>query len=369
MPAQKTTTEPKAYLFRGDGDYQKAQALKELLAGIVSPDFADFDLEELEGNTATTDRVMAGLNVPPFGSPRRVVLMRYANKMDKDEQKLLAEKLPSGPDAGLLVLHTPAADKVDGKPKAGSDVVGELSKAVRKVGKVWEMAPLKGAGGIAEVKRYAQGLVSEAGCKIDPDALELLHVRVGFDFNVIGTEVEKLVRYVGDEERITKSVVAEVTSETPEEKVFALVDAIGARNQALALRLLENVFEYGGDPRGEAPRVLALICRQMRLIWQVRTLQESGVRGMSRDSVPGDVAEMLPSSGNLLDHLATRSWTARRLIEQAALFTFPQLTQCFEEIELADLLLKGVEPGPDDPRMIMDLLVVKLASVGKPQRR
>ncbi len=365
MAATKTTTDIKAYLFRGDGDYQKAIALKELLASIVDPDFSDFDMEELEGNNSTCDRVMAGLNVPPFGSPRRIVLMRYANKMDKEEQKKLAEKIASAPDAGLLIMHTPAADKVDGKPAKGSDVVGELSKAIRKVGKVWEMPPLKGKAGIAETKQFAQSLFNKAGCKIDPDALELLQTRVGFDFNIIGTEVEKLIRYAGDKAHVTRRIVAEVTCETPEERIFNLVDAIGNQSQAQSLHLLENVFEYGGDPRGEAPRALSMISRQIRLIWQVKVLQEARVRGLSKDGVPEQIAQQLPSVGNVFDFLATKAWLGPKLLNQASAFTFPQLIRCFEEIERADLVLKGIEQGPDDARLVMDLLVVNLAAAGK----
>jgi len=369
MAAPKAIAEPKAYLFRGDGDFQKAIALKELLDSIVSPDFADFDLEELEGNTATCDRIMAGMNVPPFGSDRRVVLVRYANKIDKEQQKFLAEKLASAPDQGFLILHTPAADKVDGKPVKGSDVVGELSKAVRKVGKVWELPYMFGKERATQTKQFARGLFDQAGFKVDPDALELLQNRVGDDFNTIGTEVEKLLQYTADKRRVTKKDVSEVTCETAEERVFSLIDAIGARNQSLALHFVENLFEQGGDPRGEAPRMLSMIARQLRLIWQTRILHESGIRGINRASTPTEIVESFPASPNLFDVVSTKAWMARKLFEQAAMFTFPQLARCFEEVEQADMMLKGmVESGTDDATLVMEMLVVKLAASGKPSQ-
>ena len=54
--------------------------------------------------------------------------------------------------------------------------------------------------------------------------------RVGLDFAVIDTEARKLIDYSGDSEQITSADVSLVTSETPEEKVFKMVDAVAARN-------------------------------------------------------------------------------------------------------------------------------------------
>ena len=51
--------------------------------------------------------------------------------------------------------------------------------------------------------------------------------------------------------------MAKVTSETPEEKVFKLVDAIGTKRPADAIALLDQLFETGDRPEDEAPKVLS----------------------------------------------------------------------------------------------------------------
>lgn len=347
----------KAYLFRGDDDYRKQQELAKLLQSLVVADFADFDLEQMEGDSATADRVITGLNVPAFSQGRRVVLVKHANKMPAEEQQKLASHLGKTPDSNCLVLVNPAAEKSEGRVKKGSEVVGELSRAVRKVGEVKEFGRMRAN----EAEAFARSMFAQAGKKIDAGAVKAFVQRVGTDSSVIVSEGQKLIDYAGDSDRISAQDIVTVTSETPEEKIFKLVDAIGARNQAGALKLLDELFETGDDPNADAPRTLATIARQFRLIWQARLLAEAGVRGFDKASVPADVKAMLPSDPNILDLVARQYWQRGRLNAQASAFTRTELARCFEVIARADKALKGIEGGIEDPQAVMELLVLELA--------
>jgi DNA polymerase-3 subunit delta len=360
-PAAKSTDAPKAYVFAGDDDFRKQRELDDLLASLVAPDFADFDLEHMEGNSATADRIMAGLGIPPFSSSRRVVLVKYANKMDEDEQKKLASQLAKAPATGCLILVSPAPERTDGKPRKGSEIIGDLSKAVRKVGRVIRVGEEKGRERTDNARRFAQSLFAEAGKKIDSATLAAFLQRAGTDFSVLSTEARKLIDYSGDSQSITTQDVAKVTSETPEEKVFKLVDAIGARKPADAMRYLDELFETGDKPEGQSPKVLANIARAFRLIWQVKMLTSAGVRVFRKDSVPEDVRALLPSNPNLLDLLSRQSWQEERLKAQAGRVTREQLTRSFDAIARADAMLKGIEGDIEDARMVMELLVLELS--------
>jgi len=360
-PAAKTTESPRAYLIAGDDDFRKQRELDDLLGKLVAPDFADFDLERLEGDTATADRVMAGLGIPPFSSPKRVVLVKYANKMDENEQKKLAGRLEGVPESGCLVLISPAPEKADGKPKKGSEVIGDLSRAVRKIGKVIRVEEKKGRDGTADARQFAQSLLAQAGKRIDNAALTQFIQRVGMDFSIIGTEAQKLIDYAGDSNTITAADVAKVTSEMPEEKVFKLVDAIAARKPDLAMMHLNALFETGDRPESEAPKALSNIARQFRLIWQAKMLIAAGFRDLrhiGKDSVPEDLRAMLPTSPNIF---TIADWQRERLEPQAARFTREQLVRALEAIAEADAALKGIEGDVEDPRVIMELLVLRLA--------
>ncbi len=357
----KSTDPPRAYLLKGDDDYQKQQALDKLLATLVSDDFIDFDLEYLEGDSATADRVMAGLNVPPFGSGRRVVLVRYANKMQPEEQEKLASRLERIPQSGCLMLVNPAAEKSDGRPKKGSEVIGDLSRAVRKVGEVREFGAERGMEKTGLATDFAKGRFATARKKISPQALRLFLQRAGTDFSIIDTEAQKLIDYSGDSPEITERDVAAVTSETPEEKIFKLLDAVGGRDKAQALRLLGELFEAGTSPDADAPKTLSTLARQFRLIWQIKMLVDAGVSAFTKAAVPDDIRRDLPSDPNILDVLARQAWQTKRLTEQARRFSRKDLARCFTAIARADAMLKGAAGDIEDPKLVMEMLVVELA--------
>ncbi|MGB9619046.1 MAG: hypothetical protein ACPL7K_01385, partial [Armatimonadota bacterium] len=127
---------------------------------------------------------------------------------------------------------------------------------------------------------------------------------------------------------------------------------------ATAMKLLDELFESGDDPRADAPRALAMIARQFRLIWQARMLMDAGVKRFEKEAVPAEVRTALPASGSLLD---VPAWQATRAARQARNFPYTELARCFEALARADAALKGAEGDIDDPRTIMELLVIELA--------
>jgi len=353
----------KVYLLKGDDDYRKARELKRLLDALVSNEFIDFDLEHLEGDSATSDRIMAGLSMPPFGSARRVVLVKYVNKMHPDEQAKLALKLDKIPSTSCLLLVNPAAEKSNGKPKRGSEIIGELAKAVRRVGQVLTFGAEGRRENMANARQLAQELFSKAGKKVDPAALKLFIERVGVDSAIVYSEACKLIDYVGDSDKITQQDIDAVASETPEEKVFKLIDAVAAGKRASALTILNELFETGTSPDADAPRTLATLVRQFRLIWQMKMLIEAGVRSYAKNDVPQEIKAVLPLNPNILDILTKQSWQVDRLITQAQRFSRRSLASCFKAIAQADAMLKGAEGNVNDPKLVMELLIINLLGV------
>jgi DNA polymerase-3 subunit delta len=353
---------PRAHLLKGDDEYRKQRALRELLDSLVAPDFADFDLEQLEGDTATCQRVMAGVNVPPFSSDQRVVLVKYANKMNRDEQKKLSEKLASIPDSACLIMVNPAPEKDRGKPKKGSEIIGELSRAIRKIGQVKEFGGERGSKATELSVPFIKQCFAAAGKTIDGRTVEMFRRRIGNDFAVINTESMKVINYSGNADKITPEMIEHVTSETPEEKIFKTVDAIGTRNAGTAVQNLQELFDAGNDPRADAPSALSNIARHFRLVWQMKLLQEAGIRGVSKDSIPENVKQMLPKDPSIIDVLSRQAWQEAKYAQQARAFTYDMLVDAFTAIEEADLRLKAIIPGPDDPQAILELLVMRLCS-------
>lgn len=353
--ANKPVIDPlvRVYLFEGKEDALKQEALAKLTAQVVDQSFADFDTEVFEGDSITAQRVLGAAAAPPFGSPKRLVVVKRANHIPSAEQEAIAPKLAGLPDSAALVFIVPTPEMKDNKPKAGSNVIAKFAKAVGEVGAVIKFAALRPE----DAAQVVSAKFSAAGKKIDSRAARKLVDRVGSDLSILGTEIRKLIDFCGDKESITVADVEFVTEQAPEERVWNLLDAVGARNLPDALRLLREVLDSGGRIEGEAPRLLALLMRQLRFVWQVRSLHEMG----ERLGNPSDKAmESLPSENNVVTFLRKAPYHTQRLQAQARNFTLSELQQCFEYAASADLAVKGAEGEIQDPTVILELLVINL---------
>ena len=141
-----------------------------------------------------------------------------------------------------------------------------------------------------------------------------------------------------------------------------MVDAIGAHKPDEAMCYFKELFDTSDHPAADAPKVLANIARTFRLMWQYKMLYQQGVRKFDKSSVPPHLQAYLPSSPNLLDILSRQSWQERRIQSSSSRLSQQQLMHSFDAIAKADAMLKGIEGGIEDARIIMELLVLKLAS-------
>jgi len=343
-------------LLKGDDDELKRRRLEEILAE-VPPDFADFDIDLLEGDTATADRIIAGLNIIPFGAEKRLVVVRFANKMPRDEQERLVGRLDRIPATGCLVLVNPAVDRKDGKEPRGSSVIGDLSKAIRRLGKVEDFGKLD--------KKFAAELArttfEKLGVSVDARGFALFMQRVGQDSSTIINEGRKLACYVGESRKVTYKDVVEAVTEPDEEKVFKLIDAVADRNQSKSVAYIGEFFDSGNNPDADAPRLLGMLARQFRHLWQFKMLHEAGASNLSKTGVSAETRAALPSQDNLLDLVARQKWQEDRLGRQAQKFSRTDLCRCFEAVAESDAMLKGLVGGIDDPRVIMELLVIRIS--------
>jgi len=348
------------YLFEGTDDGLKERAIEELAEELIDPASRDFDFEVIDGSSATAQRVISAAGITPFSSRARVVLVRRANQMPESEQKSLALMLPGVPQSACLILMVPAAESSDGKQKKGSSLVPELAEAARKCGSVRRFD----RGKKEDVTRLASELLAREGKRARGDVLTLLAERSGGDSNILASEIRKLADYVGERLEITAQDVRVVTAETLEERIFALVDAIGQRNEARAVALTREYMDSAARSDAAALRLLTMIARQLRFLWQASILQQAGVRlGAPLGDLPENLRDSLPRDGNIVQLIRRHAWQARKLDAQARNFNRTAIARALELVAEADLTLKGIDDRSGDPRTVAELLVLRLCRI------
>jgi DNA polymerase-3 subunit delta len=342
----------RAYIFFGEDDWEKRQALALLRQQTTDETFADFDVEELDAGAASVEAVAASVSQFPFGSPRRLVIVRNAEHYRRREAAAAAERLaafiPQLGSVSTLVLLVSS----DGERQAATALGAKLDKAVEAAGAVVKF----GALGPEGMMRWAVHEAKLIGRTLEPRAAERLVEACHGDRRVLASELDKAVLLAGDAPVVTLEMVEQVVIDDPEDVMFQLVDAITAGNTARALSLLRETIDREGKAAAAAPRLLSLLGRQFRLLHQAASLDAMGHPASKLKQLPAEVLSELPAEGSIL----SVAWKSGELYRHARRWGHQRIGTAMRLLLECDLSNKGAEMGMPDPETNLQMLVVRL---------
>jgi DNA polymerase-3 subunit delta len=331
----------RVYLLHGKEEGQKSAVLRRLRDELVAD---EFDRAHLDAQEVDLSIILAeAMSIPAFSS-RRVVFVRGVQHLKSADIESLVDVIVRLPYSTHLVLYTHAES--DEEERKGTAVPAKLLNAVDKQGVVIECKPLTAAG----FEGWLQAQLQAAGKEMTSDAIERFIFLTAGSTAVAQTEMEKVLLYVGDRPAIHREDVETVVSRTVEAQVFKLVDAIAEGDAASAMRLLQDVLVSGGRAEAVVPRLLALIARQFRLLWQMRLRIEYGAQ----------CEQWFPAEPNLAQLLSRQRFLEHNLREQAQQLPLETLKAAFERLHTADRVMKGIDEGEHDPRKVIERLVIDL---------
>ena len=358
----------RAYLFTGESDQRRKAAVEEIIHVLIDADSEIFDLEVVDGDSASAADILAAVCTAPFASERKVVVVERVDRLEQEDQERIARFLSKLTPKSCLVMlmaeeSSPRAkqksrakekktEKDDGtadKRKKGLNP--DLKKSVKAHGKIVTFARLKAA----QLEQIAAAEAKKQGKQIERRALLLLSRSVGENAAVLQREVEKLAVHAGDRNTITLEDVESVACRSPEDQVFQLMDAIGARRSDQAIRLLDNTLASSAKPENEVQRILALFGRHFRLLYQLEFLKSAGVKRLY--SVPDELQALLMKELNVL---SLPDWQRRKLLAQTNFFSLEQLQHCLKRVLACELTTKGLGDETSSRRLSLEMLVVRL---------
>lgn len=315
------------FLMAGEESYFIDKA-REWILSMLFPDAAGRQdgLEKLQG-AVDTDKVIRLLENAPFLTDKNVVFWQdppflAVKKTDgeKPEKKTKDKKqarwldyLQNLPPYSYLILQ--AAHKPDKRKK--------IYKTLEQYGMVLEAEPIR-AWNIGE---WLQGKLQSMHRDMDRGArayfARAVSVMDKIDLTYLDTELSKLPLY-SDRQRYTQQDLETVFSSLPEVSSFALLDAVSERNGRRALMLLRRQFEDGTY----FTRILALLVRHVRQLWQAKVLMGQGIRGRA-----------------LAKPMSLNPYIAEKVGQAAAAFPESVLERGMLELIDADYLLKTGQAG------------------------
>lgn len=340
-------------LLWGDADVLKDRALRDLVDATLDESEREYGLIRLDADEAGLDGVVAEMQSGSLMAPRRLLVVREITELTNAQQKKLAKRLT--PQSGLMVVMI-ASKQASERSYGKAPVAADLRRAIEEAGQILQFrSPREN-----QLPAWAVQEMDRLGRAMQYDAAGLLCENVAGDIDRLVRELEKLVSYVGERVEVTVKDVEAVSVRFSQADIFALMDAIGQKDAATALRLLDGVVEEGSD-RGEFLGFLGMLARQLRLIWQARYVRQSKVPAGQTRKLPDEIAARLPERHNFVDATSgNKGWLAEKLTKQAAMFSDGQLARAMDRLCQADLALKGGGEARMDERTVVELLIAQL---------
>ncbi len=265
------------YIFWGEDDFSREEALQEIKEGLVDQSLLSTNTSILDGQKLTLNDLRASAGAMPFLAPRRLVIVRGLlerfeprdNKPSRpkkssgsttkpDESESLADCLTNLPETTVLVL----TDNIE--IKKGALQNNPLFQAISGKAQVKQFPVLRGT----RLFQWVQDRVTRKGGSISRQATEVLMQIIGGDLFSMSNEIDKLVAYTGGR-LIEEKDIRAVVSASQEADIFAMIDAIIDRKAGTAQQILQKLLQNGIVP----PQILVLIARQVQMLVQVREMK------------------------------------------------------------------------------------------------
>ncbi|NWF50195.1 MAG: DNA polymerase III subunit delta [Ignavibacteriaceae bacterium] len=293
---RKGSLKPVYYLF-GE-DVFGINSTLELIDKAISPVIeSDFDKEFYYGEDKTVQQIISAANAYPFGSSKKLLVVKEFDKVK--EKKNLVSYISAPSETTIMVLIQYGGI---------SNYAIEPFKSLVSSGYIYESRELKGNNLIEWLIDYAE----TRGKFISNSNADYLINLLGGNRTLLESNLEKLFVFLGDKKEVDINVIKSLTVSLKQNTIFDLQNAVGNRNEALALKVLHNLLDNGVEPT-------VIVFMLVRYFTAIAKLIE-----LSRGSIqPAEIAKKIEVPYFTLNdyNSAVKNFSAGQVLEAAnALF-------------------------------------------------
>jgi DNA polymerase-3 subunit delta len=330
---------PVVYLLHGDDEFAIAQFVAGMEARVGDPATTSMNITRLDGRISDPGEAFSAAATMPFLANRRLVILYHplARLIGRAAQGSFLEQLERVPASSALVLVedkelTDSRDRRKGK-------VHWLEKwAQEHPGLAYQkIFPLPRG---AAMTRWIQERARSAGGQFTPQAAGLLVTLVGEEPRQVDQEIQKLLTYVNFRRPVEVDDVENLTNDTAQGDIFAMVDALGNRQGHAALAMLRRLLEMQ-DPIA----IFGMVVRQFRLLLLAREILDAGGQ-------KGEIAQMLK----------VHPYVVEKISEQARHFTLDQLELLYHRLLDLD---EAIKTGQMPADLVLDTFVATFTDAGR----
>lgn len=281
-----------------------------------------FNFDALAAKAAGPAGILAAARTMPMLGRLRLVQVSDAHELNAEQLAVLLPYVEKPSPSSLLLMVGESAD-----------LRMKFFTALKKHGGVVQRyEPLKerqvGAWVVAEARRQGVDLV--------PGAADLIAEAIGTDMGQLASALERLSLYVGDGRKVALDDVEELLAQTRHRSIFELTNAVGRGERREAMLVLRQMQQA----REPALRILAMLARHVRQLWQAREMESGGA---------GQQA--------IAERLGVHPFFVQDIVAQARRFDVQRLAHTHRAVFEADRTLKSSRLSD---ALVMDRLVLEL---------
>jgi DNA polymerase-3 subunit delta len=323
------------YFIYGTEELLIEEEIRKLQDRALGPKEKGLNTHTFGGGEHTPQEIVEAAQTLPMFARYRFVLVKEAEKVDPEGLEVFRRYFENPSPSTCLVLRAQTIGPWKG-----------LFPRIEKAGKVVEHSRLKGKG----LASWVRGRMRDKGKTISEEAADYLLEVVGDNLYHLENALEKAFLSAGTRSTVELADLEGTVANVKVSTVFELTEAIGHRDVAKALGIMEKVMsskavsfrrEEGPSKTDDpVPILLSMMARQYRMIWRVKeTLSDH------------------PGAAEAARVLKMSSWTFRNLAEQSKKFSESSLRSGILKCHQTDLAIKK---GRGPKELLMEKLVIDL---------
>jgi len=308
--------------FFGEETYLKQHYLG-ILKGKIAGEFADFTLQEFEGDVTAQD-IDVSFSTPPMMGDKKLIVFKDTGifKNGYSNREVLKNAIENAPEFIYVIACEDHFDKRNAAFKAFSDKALSVDFKRRER---------------SDIKAWVSNILGKNNKKMTAEAMEYFLDCVGVDMHSVHTDLQKLISYIGNRERIDKDDVSDVVAKDFFTKEYILTDALLAGDKKTAVKALEELIMMRNDPI----MLLYIIASGYISTFKAKILLDENA-----------------TSAEIMRALALpRDFLAKKYMDFARKLTLPKLKKAISLIKKADYDMKN---GTGDSETVIKMLVAQL---------
>ncbi len=328
----------RVYLIYGDEGYLKQYYADLLCTKTVEKDFADFNLNKLDGADSGLNVIYDCISAFPMMGGYTCTLVKDLplNNFIGDRGKVDSEfqtVLDDIPETSVLVFYMDTVE-VDEKNSKWAKVIKLIDErgVCAKIDKRSRTA----------LEKLLVSSAAKKGCELSRETAGYLINLAGEDLATLRNELDKVCGYVGSGE-IKRSHIDETVIVSVEAKIFQLSRMIAQGNADSAYENLQNLFKL----REEPVAILAVLSKAYVDMYRVKAAKEKGI-------YYSKLGEYFPSS------YKGREFVLKNADSDCSHYSLTQLKNALDALTDADRRLKSTG---EDGKLVLEELILKLLRI------